>query len=240
MVGRLKPKTEIYSSKGGEQTRWNLDKCIQQYDGLLSKNMAEANAWRFVGLLALLLFAASIGILIYTIHLPKTELVVVSVNDVGQARYVGTTRGVKFDEYGMKEACVENIIRTFIERTYTITTDSDLMYHNFKSCLYYLGNQKRKNYMLMINTEDPFKDVGRIKRNVEIETVIPISPNSYQCDFFVTSSELTGYSAVTKKMRAIFSLAQLDSEGYKKLTEEERIANPIGIYITEYNIVEVK
>lgn len=233
---------ECYSTKTGPVTVWN-EESKKRLRNFVSENdavFADKNAFRFITIICILIVLIFTFSYITILRKPRTELVVVSVNDVGEARFVGNTRGIKMDDYGMRENCVKNILSKYIWNTYNISKDSDLMYENFKNTLYFLDSKKRKSYMRMINSEDPFSDVGRIKRTTEIETIIPISKSSYQADFFIKECELTGYGEKVKKMRGIFSLAQLDTEGYTKLTDEERGHNPLAIYITDYNIVEVK
>ena len=75
--GRLRPKAEVYTPNTLDKTSFNNDKVIEHYDSLISKQIAEANAWRLVGLLGLIMLLISLGFLIYTINLPKTELVVI-------------------------------------------------------------------------------------------------------------------------------------------------------------------
>ena len=237
---RIKWKPEVYTIKGNVDNKLIFDQTIAEYDGLVSKLHADCNAWRFVGLVCLLLFAGCIGILIYTLKLPKTELVVVAVNDLGEAKYYGTTRGLSFDEYDIKEAAIKNILQTFIENTYTVTTDSQYMYNGFVKCMNYLEENKRKYYELEIKNNDPFQLVGKIKRNVEIETIIPVSESTYQVDWWNIQSDLDGYRVTKEKKRGIFTMNRLSARDYNTLDEKKKILNPLGIYITDYNIVTVE
>ena len=238
----LKAKfNEVYPSSERPLTVWDNESKIKNYTSEIERAYGDKNAFRFAFLVSIFIITLFCILLGYMcVKFPRSELVVVSVNDLGEARYVGTTRGISMDEYGMRESCIKNVITTFIWNTYLISKDNDLMYEGFKNTLYFLEAKKRKSYMRFINSEDPFSDVGRLKRTSRIETIIPISPSSYQVDFYVTTSQLTGYGEEEQKMRGIFSIAQLDSDSYTKLSDEERNSNPLGIFITDYNIVEVK
>ena len=230
----LKPKYDVYLSN--ERNK----KVMDQYDSLFSKFLSDANFWRFTSLVTLVCLVIAFFTIYYAFHLPQTELVVVSVNDIGEVSYVGKTRGISKEQYDIEENVIKNILNKFLFNTYTISKDSDYMYQCFKTNLYFLDSAKRKAYMKKINDTDPFSDVGRIKRSVRCETIIPISEKSYQVDFYVLESEISGYGEKETKMRGIFSLAKLDEEGYNSLSDEEIKINPLGIYITDYNIVEVK
>lgn len=239
---RLRAKNETYMHKGGAVTSWSeeADKVLKDYSSLIDKNVAECNAWRFVGLVSVFLLAVAVGILVYCITLPKTDLVVIGVNDVGQARYYGVGKGNKFDDYQLRENCVKNIISTFIEYRYTISTDSEILYRNLSNCMYFLDQKKRKYFHDEIDVEDPFSNVGRIKRNVMIDTIIPVTDSSYQVEFYVTESELDGNRKVMNHLRAIFSVRQIKAKDYENLGENELLFNPLGIYITDYNSQMIK
>lgn len=237
---KIKWKPETYTIKGNIENKIIFDETVAEYDGLISKLHADCNAWRFVGLVCLLMLCASLGILIYTLKLPKTELVVVGVNDIGEARYYGKTRGISYDDYDMKGAAIKNILTTYIENTYTITTDSQYMYNNYVKAMNYLAESKRRFYELDIKNEDPFSMVGLVKRNPEIETIIPVSESTYQVDFYIVESDMDGYGKRRTKKRGIFTLFKLSAKDYNNLEEKRKVLNPLGIYITDYNIVDVE
>lgn len=236
---RLRAKNEFYTPAGKDVTRGNTDEVIRQYDGLISKYNADASAWRKVGFISIGLFAACVICLIYTINLPKTELVVVGVNDIGQTRYYGKTGGISYDGYDMKESIIKNIVNEFIKGTYTITADPEYMYNNYSDCMFYLDENKRRYYEMEIQQTDPFSHVGEYKQNVKIESVIPTSSSTYQVDFFLITSDMAGYGLKEKRMRGILSFRKLTAEQYNKTNETLRIKNPMGIYITDYSITEI-
>ena len=241
MAGRLRAKFEVYNSGTKDLSRFNdTTDLIKQYDSLYSKFLHDANAWRLVGILSVLLLAASIGVLFYTVRLPREKLVVVSVNDIGQASYIGYTTGVPFNEFSKRESCIENVLDTFIKNTYQVTTDPEYMYECFSLCTYYLEAEKRKAYINEINTTDPFSEVNKLKRNADIESIIKVSENTYQVDFKTRSSNLSNNYVLGNTYRGIFSIVCLNEDQYKNLTEKERRKNPLGIYITDYTIVELK
>lgn len=238
--GRLRPKAEVYTPNTLDKTRFNNDKVIEQYDSLISKQIAEANAWRLVGLLCLIMLLISLGFLIYTINLPKTELVVIGVNDIGETKYYGASGGISYDGYDMKNSIISNILTNFIEKRYKITTDGNLMYNNYRDCMYYLEEKKRRVFELEINNSDPFALVGMLKQEVKIETIIPVSESTYQVDWINISQELSGYGYTEEKFRGVFTMMKMNAEQYNNLDEKVRVKNPMGIYITDYSIVKVE
>lgn len=237
---RLRAKNEVYTSSGIDVTRFNNDECIKQYDSLMSKLLHDCNTWRLIALSALVLFLASLIVLTIAMNQPETELVVIGVNDIGQTKYYGKARGISYEGYNNKDDICKNIITMFIKATYQITTDAQLMYQDFTDVMYYLQSDKRRAYEAEINAKDPFSDVGRIKRYSEIESIVPITGSSYQVEWKTYISDMKGYDVETYRYRGTVSLTKMSAAQYQKLSEEIRVKNPMGIYITDFNFVELK
>lgn len=240
MAGRLRHKPEMYGSGGNKNTAWEMDRVLKEYDSLMSKNIAEANAWRLVGLVAVAMLIVLSICFAYIGLKPKREFVVIGVNDIGQTKYYGNLAGKSFDEYVDVERVIKNNIKEFLTNRYTVSTDSDVMAMNFTKCLYYLDSNRRQALINEINAEDPFSLVGKLKRNVIIDTVIPLSKQTFQTEFYVTESEFTGYKSDTQHYRAVFTFDKISAEKYQKLNEKEYMNNASGFYITDYNIQKIK
>ena len=240
MQGRLKPKPEMYTGGGSLNTRWAMDDVLKEYDSFLSKQIAESNAWRMVGMIAVFMLVIMCFCFIYIGFKPKKDYLVIGVNDIGQVKYYGSTSGKSFDSFTDTEKVKKNIINEFVTKRFTMTTDSDVLYSNFQSCLYFLNENRRKAFIDEVNAEDPFSNVGKLKGNVQMDTIIPVTQNSYQAEWYTTYSELTGSRMVKKHYRGIFSFARINVEQYSKLAEVEYLNNPSSYYITDYNIEEIK
>lgn len=240
MTGRLKPKNEMYSSGGSLNTRWAMDDVLTEYDSLLSKNIAEAKAWRTAGLLSVGMLVVMCLAFMYLGIKPKREFVVIGVNDIGQVKYYGNVEGKSFESFTDVDKVLKNIIYEFVTKRFTVSGDSDVMYSNFQSCLYYLDANRRQALIDEINTEDPFSQVGRYKSNVEMDTIIPLTKSSFQAEWVTTVSEINGVNAYKTRYRGIFSFTQISVEQYSQLTDKEYLNNASGFYITDYNIQEVK
>lgn len=240
MPGRLKPKSEIYSQGSELQTEWGMDSVLKEYDGLLSKAYAECAAWRIVGIVAIAVICFCVVIIGFNSTKPKTDLVVIGVNDIGETKYYGVVKGKNFDTYGYKDDVLKHNIELFVKNRYQISTDNDLMYENFRTCLFYLDANRRKSFINTINEEDPFSSVGKYKRNAIVDTKIKLSDNSWQVEWYVNTSEMTGNRNYTEHYRGIFSFKSVSSDQYMKLTEEEKNYNPSGYYITDYQIEKIK
>lgn len=240
MAGRLRAKPESYSSGGDLETSWAMDKVLKEYDSLMSKNIAEAGAWRFVGISAFIMMIVLCLCFAYIGIKPKREFVVIGVNDIGQVKYYGNVSGKSFDSFCDVEKVMKNNINDFLVKRFTISSDPDIMNSNFQSCLYLLDSSRRQAFINEIKAEDPFQHVGRIKQNVRIDTIIPLTNTSFQVEFYVTESEFTGYKSSTSRWRAVFSFGKINVEQYQKLSEVEYLNNASSFYITDYNMEKIK
>lgn len=238
-MARLNARPQVFHTKGKEETSFARSDYLKQFDSLLSKERAEANSWRFVGLIMLLSLVICFGILFYVVTRPEQKFVVIDVNDIGETKYHGVVSGIDFDSYNNKDPIIKNMLQDFIYDTYLISTDPDLMYRNFVRTMNHMIRTQRKLYEDKIREEDPFKYIGSIKRNTRIESIIKVSEGTYQVDFFVEVTKFGENRSYESKMRGIFSFIKVTSVQYNSMTEEERIGNPMGIYITDYSIVEV-
>lgn len=240
MAGRLKHKAEMYGQGGEVHTAWEKDRVLKEYDSLLSKQIADANAWRFVGIAAVIMIIVLSLCFMYLGLKPKREFMVIGVNDVGQVRYYGNVAGKSFEQFTDVEKVLKNNVKEFLEGRFTISTDSDVMYNNFRHCLYFLDSSRRQAFISEVNKEDPFSQVGRVKKNITVDTIIPLSKSSFQAEFYTTESELTGARKTVKRWRAIFTFVKINVDQYANLKEEEYLNNASGFYINDYNIEEVK
>lgn len=240
MAGRLRHKPEMYGQGGEIHTAWEKDRVLKEYDSLLSSKTAESSAWRFVGIIAVIMVLILSLCFMYLGLKPKREFMVIGVNDIGQVRYYGNVAGKSFDQFTDIEKVLKNNVKEFLEGRFTISTDSDVMFNNLRHCLYFLDSSRRQAFIGEVNAEDPFSQVGRIKKNVTIDTIIPLSKSSFQAEFYTTESELTGQRKTTRRWRAIFTFVKIGVDQYATLKEEEYLNNASGFYINDYNIEEVR
>lgn len=232
---RLQHKNKNYIPDGTDVTRWTEEakKSLGEYSDVISKYNADAVAWRKIAVFSLFLVLIAFGLLLYTVNLPDTELVVIGVNDIGEARYYGKTSGFNYDGYNMKAAMVKNMLTDYVKWTEEIPNDSQLLYNNIVRARHYLNEDTKRKLDIEVKANDPFSDVGRIRRTVEMETVIPLSNMSYQVDYKVVETDMQGMSMKVYLYRAIFTLIKISSRQYNSMSEKERVLNPMGIYITD-------
>lgn len=240
MNNRLKHKTFVFTNTTTPDIVRGDDKVIEQYDSLISKEIADCNAWRLIAIISMALVVTGFVFMIKAVNAPKEKLVVVSVNDIGETKYVGETDGVNFDNYKNKDPIVNNMITKFIKNTYKVSVDRQYMKDSFIEVMNMLTQDKKVMYNSYINENDPFILSGHIKREAAIETILPIGKSVYQADYIVTTTDTMGFDKKSVRYRALFSFYMMKSSEYNQLKLEQRELNPMGIYISDYSITEVK
>jgi type IV secretion system protein VirB5 len=83
-----------------------------------------------------------------------------------------------------------------------------------------------------LRANSPFDIVGKIRRSIEIETVIKITGNSYQADWFESSTEISGQRK-TVRMRALITIKLLPA------TDATIKRNPLGIYVDALEMTQI-
>ncbi|MDX2481722.1 MAG: VirB8/TrbF family protein, partial [Desulfuromusa sp.] len=88
----------------------------------------------------------------------------------------------------------------------------------------------------MNSTEDssPFKRAAKEMVNVEIKSVLPQSPDTWQVDWIETTRDRQGaISAQPVTKRALITV--YTAEHTKKTTEEQTRRNPMGVYVRDFS-----
>lgn len=71
-------------------------------------------------------------------------------------------------------------------------------------------------------------------KNVEIQSVLSLSKNSYQVDFIVSSTSTNGKLLKSERKRGVLTIDLMEP------AEEDKILNPLGIYITNFDFTDIK
>ena len=81
---------------------------------------------------------------------------------------------------------------------------------------------------------NPLTELGKTIRTVDIESILKLSANSYQIDFYVISENYEHRQRTSTHIRGIVHIEFLTPE------KEDQIKNPLGIYIKNYDFTEIK
>jgi type IV secretion system protein VirB5 len=201
------------------------------YADILADKMKEMRWWRgIVGGGVLALFLISLVFFIYAVNQQEIVPVLVNVMPSGETQYLGEVH--RSANVTVPEAAVQYQIRRFVTNLRSVSIDSQILYNNIEEC-YAMATASYEPVMtkFLLNAS-PFNLVGKMRRTVEIESLIKITGSSYQADWLETATD-NSQAKKTTRVRAIITVQLIPS------TDEAIKTNPLGIYIDNCEMVEL-
>jgi len=186
---------------------------------------------RVVGIGSLALFLASLVLFFVSIQRQDIVPVLVNVMPSGEAAYLGEVRagsgGIQ-----VPEAAIRFQAKEFVSNLRSVPADIQVMNEKLTKC-YHAASKSYEPYLTrMIREQGFFSLVGKIRRSVEIESVLRITSNSYQVDWIETVSEASGMQQ-RHKMRALLTVVAIDPQ------PDFIETNPLGIFIEDFEWTEL-
>lgn len=223
---------KVYLPKGNVQTVFNPQ--LQHFDFICGQVMKENQTLKFVVVIACISFFLSIGIMIYALSLPESVPVLVTMNDFGETNYIGPIKRTNFQKFDVPEIAMTYQVKEFINLYNTLSTDSQVMNKSIKKVNRMLTNLTSQKYTTFIQESKAFEYFGERTREVVFETEpLTLSAKTYQVDYRVITRALSGTILFTKTYRAIVTVDVLNPN------KDDLSDNPLGIYITAFDIKEI-
>lgn len=204
------------------------------YEQLKRMDRINEKKWKFVAIFSALCLSFTLMLLAYTINLPKTVPLVISVSDFGEAKYVGAANKLSYSGMKIPQVAIEYQIRKFVINKFSLSTDGEVCRNNIREIYTMLTSTGSVKYSDELRDVNPLADVGKIIRSVDIESVLKLSSNSYQIDFYVNTENYEHRQKTASHIRGIVQTELLAPD------KEDLIKNPLGIYIKDYDFTEIK
>jgi type IV secretion system protein VirB5 len=234
-MARIHAKEVFNTPKSAAETRFN--KVISQYDDYINKLITDNRTWKLIGLLAVVIITVTIAGWFRLSAMQKYIPVIVEVNELGRARYIGDLSVAEYNHrnFQIQDYMVETLIDDFIRYTREIYTDADLVAQNITRAAYYCSYDMQDKLRRELQADDPFSKIGRFRLRVEFESSIKITEQTWQIDWFDINQALNGMETGRTRFRGLFTIIVREPK-----TELDRSRNPLGIYITDYNISRIQ
>ncbi len=220
------------------KTSWTMEKSkttpLEIYQQMEKDRQKSENKFKIIAYISAGGFALSLLVMVWSINLPKTVPVIVSLNDFGEAKYVGEVNRINYSGVKVPEIAIEYQIRKFVTNKFTIPGDAEVLRNNLKDCYSCLTRESAGKLSSELKEHNPLKDVQNIRKRVDIESVLKTSKNSYQVDFKITQSTPYDSNKTVFRMRGIVTITLLEPH------EDDKILNPLGIYINAFDFTELK
>lgn len=218
---------------------WNLKKTGDTPLEIFQEHIRQekiANAkWKIFAFVSFGMLIVSIAITVWAVTLPKSVPCVITVSDFGESRYVGPVTKLSYSGLKVPQVAVDYQMRQFIEKRFSVPADGAVLRQNLTDVYRMLtGNMGAKLTEEMKSGFDPRKKFGQELVTVEVQTILKLSENSWQVDFFVTSTTLAGKINYRDHMRGVLTVSMLEP------SPEEQKSNPLGIFFSgfDFTIVE--
>lgn len=194
----------------------------------------QARVWQGVGVLSLVLAIGATGYALYLGSQTRIVPYVVEVDRLGNAQAGTYAPSVQFTE----ERVIEASIADFISNWRGVTVDGRLQKDRINKLYSYLSNSDpataKLNTYFREQGGDPFKRAQTRTVSVGVNALNRISDRSYQVDWSEVEYDREGYEQGRRRFRAIISIAIIPPT-----TEQLILQNPVGLYVTDYDLTEI-
>lgn len=200
------------------------------YDQLIGKERREKLIWMSIAVFGLVYALFSIRLYKHAIELPKAVPMVIEVSSWGEARNLGDISNYSYDTIIVSEQAKKWQVNKFITNLRSISSDAEIISANINDIYTMITTACEPKIRDHFSTPDIYSLVGKRKVVVTIESTIQVSTESYQIDWVEITS---GNRTETKRYRGVISIALLNP------STKQAEKNPLGIYIKDFNIVEL-
>ena len=223
-----------YPPKGTNSTPFNPQR--QHFDMICGQVMKENGILKLALVVLIFIIAVlSIGISFFLTKRTQVIPAIVTMNDFGQAQYVGEVSRKNFQNFNIPEVAMTYQVKDFINIYKSLSSDKEVVKRNIEKAYHLLTAVSASKYSTLLREDNPYKDFGDYTREVEFETEpLKISKDTYQVDYRLITRTLTGVIIKDIRQRAVITIKALNP------TEEDIQDNPLGIYITDFDIKDIK
>nr|WP_178879289.1 VirB8/TrbF family protein [uncultured Treponema sp.] len=223
-----------YPPKGTNSTPFNPQ--LQHFDMICGQVMKENGILKLALVVLIFIIAVlSIGISFFLTKRTQVIPAIVTMNDFGQAQYVGEVSRKNFQNFNIPEVAMTYQVKDFINIYKSLSSDKEVVKRNIEKAYHLLTAVSASKYSTLLREDNPYKDFGDYTREVEFETEpLKISKDTYQVDYRLITRTLTGVIIKDIRQRAVITIKALNP------TEEDIQDNPLGIYITDFDIKDIK
>lgn len=223
-----------YSAKGANSTPFNPQ--LEHFDMICGQTINENRILKFViFVFAVILVIMTAAFCFWAVNKKDTTPVLVTMNDFGETRYVGEVSKKNFQGFNIPELAITYKVKDFINLYKSLSSDKAVVKKNIEKAYHCLTSVSSSKYATLLKENNPYSDFGDYTKEVNFETdPLKISKDTYQVDYKVTKRIITGSIVEEKRERAVISIKALNP------AEEDIEDNPLGIYITDFDIKEIR
>ena len=223
-------QTKKNSPKNSDGYNKEMVAAADTIQGLSQKN---ARMWQIIALVSLSSFFISLFICFYAVRLPKTVPVIVTVDTNGTATYVGRVEKSNWGKTSIPEQHKTSQVKKLISNMNTWVIDKYAQNSYIRECEN-IGQGNASNQLdVFFQENNPFNYLGIYTQTVKMDEPLKQTDRTYVIYYDVMRFS-NGYESQRKRYSALVTL------DYFEVTEETKDLNPLGVYITSFDIKEVE
>jgi len=198
-------------------------KAGQVWDERIGSARVQAKNWRLMAIGCLALSFATSGALIWRSLQSTVTPYVIEVDETGAVQTVRPAT----KSYDPTDAQIAHHLASFIGDVRSLSSDAVVVRTNWLRAYDYVTDKAATTLNEYASINDPFADIGRKSRTVDVVSVVRISDGSFQARWIEKTFE-NGALIGSKRYTGLFSIIS------QTPTDAERLrANPLGIYVHE-------
>ncbi|MEM9243054.1 MAG: conjugal transfer protein TrbF [Pseudomonadota bacterium] len=220
----FKEETKGYQGKTDIETPYQHAK--QLWDQRIGNAQVQARNWRFAAIINGILAIVLVGALVFAVRQIKPHLFIAQVTSSGQVVNVEPLRAA----YTPSETQQQYFLAHFVTLIRSVPLDPVVARQNWSDAYHFLSE---RGAMILTNywkNNSPISLLGKQTVTVEINSVNPISPNTFSVNWTETIINLAGQQTSQKKYTGVFTIAILPPT-----TQQQILQNPLGLYITDFH-----
>ena len=200
------------------------------YADILLDKQKEVNIWRKLAFVIIGALIVNFFLFCHSVNQQQAIPLLVNVMPSGESQFLGEVRQGNIQ---VPEASIHFEIRRFVNNLRSISTDYQVVWNNIDDLFFMATSGYTPIMRQMILANSPFEQIGRIRRTVNVESILNITGHSYQINW--TEHEINAYARQsTARFRAVVTIRLIPPT----LQTIER--NPLGIYIENFEMTELQ
>lgn len=196
--------------------------------------VSAKQTWQVIGILSLLIALASVGGMIHIGSQSKYIPYVIEVDKLGQAQAFGPVTAAS----NQNPKVLGAIASRFIENARMVSPDVALQRKAIFSVYAHLAPNdpatiKMNEWLNGDTGSSPFKRAEKEMVNIEITSVLPQTPTTWQVDWTEETRDRQGIKNQSAQMRALITVYTADTS--PQTTEAQMRNNPLSIYVRDFS-----
>jgi type IV secretion system protein TrbF len=218
-----------YKGEGSNTTPYNSLK--NEFDDLVGETKKERNAWRIAAFISIAAAIVSIGGWFWVAGRPASIPYVIEISSWGEAKYVGE---IGTAELKRPDESIKFYLNEFVANIRKVSTDKYVVNENLNKSFKFVTSTAANILKRMLNENDPFSRAEKERVDVVVDSIIHITKDAWQVDWLERVFTSEGMMKGSQRYRGIFSLYFTDP------TKEQQNLNPLGIFIDDFEIQQLK